>query len=242
MRMRFVILSSAFLVIFAVNAFVYAADIDTGLLAYWPLDNDANDVISGHNGELVGGASFVDDPVRGKVLEVDGNDGRVEVPHADSIVFVSSDSYTLSIWVNVLTLPGHWSGVVNKSRDAGPWYGIWVNGSNSWVAGDSNITGSAVQAGGWYHVVLVQDGAANTRNLYVDGNVDTTGTAIDVTGGGDLWMGGAKSVSEFINARIDDVTLYGRALSEDDVLLLMEGPPTAVEPVDKLATTWGSMK
>ena len=69
MRMRFIILSSAFLAMFAVTAVAYAADINTGLLAYWPLDNDANDVISGNDGTLVGGAGFVNDPARGKTLD-----------------------------------------------------------------------------------------------------------------------------------------------------------------------------
>ena len=72
--------------------------------------------------------------------------------------------------------------------------------------------------------------------------MDTTGGPIDATGGGDLWMGGAKSVSEYINARIDDVTLYARALTQADVQELMAGPPTAIEPEAKLTTTWGAIK
>lgn len=219
-----------------------AADTKTGLIAFWSLDADANDVVGGNNGKLVGGAKFVTDATRGKVLEVDGKDGRVEVPHSAKLVFTISESYTLSAWVNVLVLPGRWSGVVNKSRDIAPWYGVWIDGTNKWIAGGTNITGSAVTAARWHHLAIVQDGAANTRTLYLNGKADVKGTAIAANGGGDLWMGGAKSVSEFVNARIDEVLLYKRALNQDDILALMSAPFTAVDSAVKLTTTWGSIK
>jgi hypothetical protein len=240
MRQLSTILMCLVIVSFSTNALL--ADITSDIVAYWPLDDNANDAIGGHDGALVGGASFVSDNARGKVLEVDGVDGHVEVPHADDLIFGQTDSYTLSLWVNVLMLPGHWAGVVNKSRDASPWYGLWVNSSNQWVAGGTNIIGSNVSADTWHHLVLVQDGSANTRTVYLNGNIDITGTAIDATGGGDLWMGGAKSVSEYINARIDDVILYSRPLASGDAEELLAGSPTAVDPSAKLTTKWGVLK
>jgi hypothetical protein len=65
-------------------------------------------ILWNHNGKLVGGASFIQDAKRGKVLKVDGVDGHAEVPHADDIIFTQTDSFTLSVWLNVLVLPGHW--------------------------------------------------------------------------------------------------------------------------------------
>ena len=112
--------------------------------------------------------------------------------------------------------------------------------SNQWVAGAANIIGSAVKPKVWYHLVLVQDGTANKRIVYVNGKVDFQGTAIDVNGGGDLWMGGAKSVNEFLHGRIDDVFLYNRPLAEKEVPEVGKG--LAVEPQTKLATTWGEIK
>jgi len=58
--------------------------------------------------------------------------------------------------------------------------------SNQWVAGAANITGSAVKPKIWYHLVLVQDGKANKRIVYVNGKVDIQGTAIDVNGVGEM--------------------------------------------------------
>jgi hypothetical protein len=87
------------------------------LVGYWPLNGNVEDEIGNHNGKLLGGAKFVKDADRDQVLELDGKDGRAEVPHADDLSFSAKDSYTLTVWVHVLTKPGHWAGIVtNKPR------------------------------------------------------------------------------------------------------------------------------
>jgi len=228
-----------------VAADVSAADITSGLLAYWILDDDVKDSVGGHDGVLVGGAEFVRDDDRGKVLEVDGVDGHAVVPHSADIVFANTDSYTLSVWVNVLTAPGHWAGIVDKSRDISPWYGLWINSSNQWVGGGTNIIGSVVETNAWIHLALVQDAGTNRRLVYVNGEVNTQGTAISSTGSGELWMGGAKSLSEYLHGRIDDVAIYGRALSADDIKALAQGADIlgfAVEPHAKFASLWSAIR
>ena len=139
MKRQFIGVMISFLAACLAAGIANAADVKSGLLAYWPLDGDVKDSVGGHDGVLVGGAQFTKDDDRGEVLQVDGANGHAVVPHADDIVFANTDSYTLSVWVNVLSAPGHWAGIVNKSRDISPWYGLWINPSNQWVAGGSNI-------------------------------------------------------------------------------------------------------
>ena len=222
-----------------------AVDITSNLLAYWPLDGDVEDSIGNHDGSLVGGAEFVTDGDRGEVLQVDGVNGHAVVPYAADIVFTNTESYTLSLWVNVLTAPGHWAGIVNKSRDISPHYGIWVNGSNRWVAGGSNIIGSPIETNRWMHIALVQDASTSSRLVYLNGEPDIQGGAINSTGSGELWMGGAKSVNEYLHGRIDDVAIFARALAPEDAKALAGGANimgTAVEPYTKQETTWASIK
>ncbi len=179
------------------------------------------------------------------MLEVDGVNGHAVVPHADDITFANTDSYTLSLWVNVLTAPGHWAGIVNKSRDMAPHYGLWINGSNQWVAGGSNINGDVVVTEEWVHLALVQDGEANKRLVYLNGELNFQGSAINSTGAGELWMGGAKNVTEFLHGRIDDVAIFARALAPEDAKALADGANimgAAVEPYAKQGTTWASIK
>ena len=133
------------------------------LVGYWPLNGDVEDEIGSHSGKLIGGAKFVKDADRDQVLEVEGKDGRAEVPHADDLSFSAKDSYTLTVWVHVLTKPGHWAGIVTKSRlpillplDKSPWYGLWLNGSNQLVAGGNNIIGNEIVDKKWLHLALTR--------------------------------------------------------------------------------------
>jgi len=211
------------------------------LVAYWPLDVDAKDIFGGHDGTLVGGAQFTDDPERGGVLSVDGIDGRVEIPHSDELVFEPTDSLTIALWLNIRTLPGSWAGIVTKSRDMSPWYGLWVTPGNQWHFdsgdGGTNVrmdAGSAMT--GWLHLAGVYDADRNTQTLYVDGAVidEDTGVTIATSGAGDVWFGGAKSVTEFLDALIDDVRIYNHALTEEEIQTVMlsggEGYPFPSRP------------
>jgi hypothetical protein len=42
---------------------------------------------------------------------------------------------------------------------------------------------------------------------------------------------------------LDDVTIWDKALDQDDIQNLIKGgPDVAVQPVGKLTTTWGALK
>jgi hypothetical protein len=226
------------------------------LIAYWPLDADAQEIIAGHNGTLVSGAQFTDDPEKGRVLSVDGVNDRVEIPHSDDLVFGPSDSFTIAVWLNIRTLPGNWAGVVTKSRDISPWYGLWVTPSNQWhFVGGEGGTNTRMDVGaattGWLHFAGVYNADAHTQTIYVDGVVidENTGVTITASGVGDVWFGGAKSVTEFLDALIDDVRIYDHALTEEEILSVMlsggEGYPFSSSPVPVdgalYADTWVSL-
>ena len=217
------------------------SDASADLVANWPLDADAKDIIGSHDGILVGGAQITDDPERGRVLSVDGIDGRVEIPHSDELVFEPTDSFTIAVWLNIRTLPGSWAGVVTKSRDISPWYGLWVTPGNQWhfVGGEggTNVrmdTGTAMT--GWLHFAGVYDADRNTQKLYVNGTVidESTGATITTSGAGDMWFGGAKSVNEYLDALVDDVRIYNHALTEEEIQTVMlsggEGYPFPSRP------------
>ena len=46
----------------------------------------------------------------------------------------------------------------------------------------------------------------------------------------------------FFDGIIDEVAIYNRALSADEIKELMSAPPAAVRAAGKLATTWGGIK
>jgi len=219
------------------------------LIAYWPLNGDATDVIGSHHGTLIGGASFIVDDSRGIVLGVDGFNGHIEVPHDDDMVFSSTDSYTIMAWIYLETLPGSWQTVMAKSRDQGSHYGIWITDSGEWMGGGWENRGSPAVTGEWIHIAYVQDGDEGTGVTYINGAVDWSGGPRDGTGAGDFWIGGAASVTEFLGGMIDEVRIYNHVLTEEEIQIVMlsgaEGYPYSSSPVPKdgvyYPDTWVSL-
>jgi hypothetical protein len=208
---------------------------DPSLIGWWKFDEGsglaaADSSGKGHNGTLTGGAAWVPG-IRGGALQFDGADDVVVVPNAGDLQFAASAKYTLAAWVNLTTRPGHWSGIVTKGRDTATWYGIWVNDTNAWVFGHSgnNQVGSPVVAGVWVHVVMLYDNG--TKRIYLNGKLDnetTSSQSGDSTG--DLWIGAAKSVTEYAPAKIDDVRIYNRALTVQEIKALVPPVLKATNP------------
>ena len=200
-----------------------AAPSTSGLVAEWQFNEGSGTTTAdnsgdGHTGTLVGSVSWTTGLVGPYALSFSSsNSGHVVVPDSPSLRFTASQSFSLTVWAYVPSLPNRWTAIVDKSRNTGSWYGIWINPSNQWVAGGlTNLTGTSVTVG-WHQLSLVQNASANTRVLYVDGVQVVSGAAQTGNGTGDLWIGGAQSVSEYFNGTIDDVRVYDIALSAAQV-------------------------
>ena len=55
-------------------------------------------------------------------------------------------------------------------------------------------------------------------------------------------IGGRELGGDLVDGIIDEVAVYRRALTEDEIKQDMKGIKTAVSPSGKLATTWASIK
>jgi hypothetical protein len=199
-----------------------------GLVGWWKFDEGSGATAgdtSGkeHPGTLVRNPQWVPGKV-GSALSVT-RDQYARIPHSDDLAFKAQESYTLALWVNVSTPEGGPRAIFSKSRDVAPWYGLWVSGGR-WVAGASDKGGldGGPAASGWHHLALVQEGTASQRHVYVDGKKTASGPARDASGPGEIRIGAAKSVSEYLTGQIDDVRLYNRALPAAEIALLLEAP------------------
>ena len=124
-----------------------------------------------------------------------------------------------------------------------------LNPAGGWGRGIA--TGEMFDTGQWYHVAGVINNEEGVTKAYVDGELvheqefdvgDTPGTPTEI------WVGGAPEGGRFINGVIDEVGFFNIALTDDDIKSIMiDGLPkaaglTAVDPLSKLTTTWGSIK
>lgn len=145
---------------------------------------------------------------------------------------------------------------IATAGDAGLTWGSTGGGTEGYFA-TANCFSDGLE--NWYHVALVEDGTEGTA--YVNG---VAMTDADVTGGDmhrpaapyDVWegepvrigwsqgRGGDLNTLVYFDGIIDEVTIYNRALSADEINELMTTgiPATAVEPADKIASVWGKIK
>jgi hypothetical protein len=196
-----------------------SVDVLTGLVHRYTLNGNTLDSVGTDNGKAVNGPTYVAGKV-GEAMSFNGTNQYVDVPNTANLQFSKTQSFTLSAWVNLSSLPNHWTGIVTKSRSTSPWYGIWLNPSHRWSfsgAASNTVSSTTATTGVWYLVTAVQNGTAGTRTLYVNGTAVATGKAQAANGSGDLWIGGAQGESEYFPGVIDDVRIYNVALSAAQV-------------------------
>jgi autotransporter-associated beta strand protein len=98
-----------------------------------------------------------------------------------------------------------------------------VRWGGGWMGGNSNVND-----GNWHFIAITDNSGA--KNIFVDGNLDASYTASQmwnaVATGNQLWIGGSADTGDGnlpFNGLIDDVYIYGRALSQAEVTNLMNG-------------------
>jgi hypothetical protein len=214
---------------------VETSALSDGLMGWWKLDEGTGSKVSdssGNNrhgtieGQLAWTAGKLGGALSANGVTADG----VKIPNDDALRFNRSQSFSVAAWIEVPELPatGLWHGIVSKSREAGNWYGIWINSQNQWAFaanGEGNDLFGSTVTPGWHHVVIAQNSKANFRRIYVDGaNVSTRGaTPIDGDGAGELWLGTSHYGNETFKGKVDDVRIYDRALNNREIKDLAEG-------------------
>ena len=159
--------------------------------------------------------------IEGRKAAAFEGDRHLVIKHNPDISYMAGDSYTASAWVYLARSKGSgWRGIITKSRDRSPWYGLWIDGGGRWVFGGNgeNLTGGTATSG-WHHVCGVQEGRIG-RRIYVDGILKNQGKVMNANGSGDIWIGGAKSVKEFFRGAVGEIRIYKRALTHPEVAFL----------------------
>ncbi|MEY2527898.1 MAG: hypothetical protein QOE73_2669 [Verrucomicrobiota bacterium] len=151
----------------------------TGMVSWWPGDDNANDIQDGNDGTLQNGATFAPGKV-GQAFSFDGVDDFVNVPDSPSL---NQQTFTIDAWIKTggITNGGVEGFIAAKSgTDASSGYEFGVetpaqgghlrfalNGG----AGGADFSGTiSVTDNAFHHVAATYDGA--TMKLFVDGNLD----------------------------------------------------------------------
>ena len=198
----------------------------SGLISWWPAEGDARDIISGNSGVLVNGTSFAPGKV-GQAFVFNGINQVLQV--ADSPSLNPTNGLTLEGWVyvqafsanNAVSVAGKDNPYANRQYLLAMDTVVtnWVFRAHVGVpSGFQNFNGTRpLQLQTWYHVAMTYDGSS--LRLYVNGALDgsmaVTGPIITSTD--PLLIGGSVPGPWNFNGRVDELSLYGRALSATEI-------------------------
>lgn len=243
MRLRFAYLFV--LMVFLIVSTAYAAE--EGLVGYWSFDDGAGDVAkdssgNGNDGKLIRGPEWVDGKF-GKALKFDANQRhKVEVPHSDSFAEITQ-AVTIEAWVN----PANLNAWVSFGVKGDITYGIFINPAayvRIHYSGGSTLDtpNNTIKANEWTHLVGTYDG--KTVRIYINGEVkaEMNANAPIPANAATFVIGGTQESRDWFAGVIDEVKLYSRGITGDEVKESMNGPGKSVTGAGKLAATWGAIK
>ena len=230
-------------------------------MLYFPFDegtgNTAKDLSGNNNHGDIDGAKWVNGKI-GEALSFDGGSDSVRVADSGSL---DVTSITIEAWIkpenNLVAGSMADSGIVHKWNPGG--YLLYMEnmwGTSSLYLPHANLyvrSGEHTEweGGVWYHLAATYDENTGIGKSYVDGVLKSDIAEDGATrakgaafgpleaNDNDLLIG---KYNDTFNGIIDEVVIYNRVLTEEEIKQDMKGVLFAVSPAGKLTTTWASVK
>jgi len=190
-----------------------------GLVSWWKLNGNANDAWGSNHGTAYGVSWFP----RG-AGSFDGVDDYIKVTDSPDFDFTATDQFTYELFVKA-NRATHNDFEEYGIHQGNQFYLAWGHdniayGPGAAFYGDDLAWhpvkfSKSLSAGQWYHIVATYD--KSEFRVYVNGELDNSVSyTYGVNDGGDLNIGGQKTYNNF-SGLIDEVRIYDRALSADEI-------------------------
>jgi len=211
-----------------------AKAIDPDLVGWWRLDGNANDSSGNNNhGTLSGNPQWVAGKIGG-ALEFDGTDVYIDCGNGPSLDITGE--ITIAAWIYP-TGDGNsdFPRIVDKSSglsSTGPGYKIYLRGADNYivtlsVGGADRISSSSIVFNTWNYMALIITGTQ--WRFFLNGTWEQWNeTALPSSVNNSLSIGTGSTADRHFEGLMDDVRIYNRALTEEEVLKAMEGAPPGV--------------
>ena len=199
------------------------------LVGYWKFDNGSGTTAvdssgNGNDGTLTNGPIWVDGKI-GKALSFDGTDDYVIISDSDNLDGFSA--FSISTWVYAYTIGEECYGRIIVKGDGDP-YGLMIESDTKisfYINGDRLESNENFSLNSWHHIgVTYEKDVINGRKIYIDGvlSKSQTNTFTVNSGANDLYIGNRSTLDRTFDGIIDEVRIYNRALSADEVLALYQ--------------------
>ncbi len=243
---------AAILMLFIIVSPSYAGLDDKSLVLYLSFDEGTGGTAKdsseyGHDGELFKDPTWVDGQFGGKALEFDGTKGQyVMVPINDTLQL--REQFTIAFWVkrgnqqirawNYMVSAGSlvWATIFNNDNKKTYLYSKDPGWSPEAIS-------DVEQPEDWVHITVTHDPKSESA-IYYDGDKvgsdNNPAQIIEIDGS--IMVGARHPGQEFFTGIIDEVHLFNRVITEDEMNTIINGDFAPVEPAEKLATTWAVIK
>ena len=207
-----------------------------GLVGYWPFNGNANDESGNGNDGTVNGATLTADR-NGKpnsAYSFDGKSNYISIKKNDILNIKSNISS--SIWFNIKEWDKNsnsWASLISKSTSPSFCnYRISINtefvsfiygGKDYYIKYDPSI----IKWNVWNHIIVIMEN--KSLNIYINNLRLTNNATFESFSDGenmDLEFGRDQpGATDYFNGKLDDIAIYNRALSEQEIKQLYNGCP-----------------
>ncbi len=237
-------------VLLVTNVALTGEAITDGLVSYWSfnkasvINKTVKDIFGANNGMIGGSVEVVDGKV-GEALKFSG--GHVDCGSGKDLTAIG-DQITLEMWIK--PEKAGWAIIAGVSRSGNNTYviawsdqsrvdfNIWNGAKETWPF--HSVAQLALNE--WHHVAGVYDGSEAI--IYINGELDSKKKFEgDLKHNGEnFWIGARKVGGLSFSGLLDELRLYNRGLSQAEIEKNRDAVGLAIEPAEKLALTWGTIK
>jgi hypothetical protein len=201
----------------------------SGLVAWWPAENNANDIVGTNNGTLQGGLSFTNGEI-GRAFLFNTTTAAVKIAASPGLNVGAGAGFTIECWIDPSDVT-QLHPIVEWNTGSGT-YGVHFYISVSGVGNlYANIVGSSgsghtlqtgtgvVTSNVFQHVALTYDRASGAAKMYCNGAVvlqQSVGSFTPQTTY-DLYLGRRPGEALEWAGLMDEVTIYNRALTTAEI-------------------------
>ncbi len=202
-----------------------------GLVAWYPFNGNANDESGNGNHGVVNGATLTSDRNgngNSAYLFNGINNNIVSTPNLPA----SNSPRTISLWTKTNSSSAGLMSAAAYGSGAGgyvifPAFILNSNGKYYFESGSSSnqlFSESSVSDNNWHQITLTYSGQNTPVRMYVDGMLNASSVNLDlITENSPFVIGSASWADLWFSGSIDDIAIYNRALTQEEITALYTG-------------------